>query len=58
MDFFIVQDYRQKYRYFSSESHSEIQVEFSRLRKIWETTLAPIKGAKVLDCAIDSAGVR
>jgi len=32
--------------------------QISRLRKIWETTLAPIKGAKVLDCAIDSAGVR
>jgi len=36
MDFFFVQDYRQKYRYFSSESLSEIQVEFSRLRKFWE----------------------
>lgn len=37
MDFFFAQDYRQKYRYFSSESLSEIQVEFSRLRKFWET---------------------
>ena len=37
MDFFFVQDYRQKYRYFSSESLSEIPVEFSRLRKFWET---------------------
>jgi len=49
MDFFFVQDYRQKYRYFSSESLSEIQVEFSRLRKLWETakikllTLLPLK---------------
>ncbi len=37
MDFFFVQDYRQKYRYFSSEPLSEIQVEFSRLQKFWET---------------------
>ena len=36
MDFFFVQDYRQKYRFFSSESQSPIQVEFSRLRKFWE----------------------
>ena len=37
MEFFFVQDYRQKYKYFSSESLSEIQVEFSRLRNFWET---------------------
>ena len=46
MDFFFVQDYRQKYRYFSSESLSEIQGEFSRLRKFWET--AKIKLLKLL----------
>lgn len=28
------------------------------LRKTWETTLAPIRGAKILDCAIDPLGVR
>ena len=37
MDFFFVQDFRQKYRYFSSEPLTEIKVEFSRLRKFWET---------------------
>jgi D-glycero-alpha-D-manno-heptose-7-phosphate kinase len=30
----------------------------TRLRKVWTETLAPVKGAKVLDCEIDSAGVR
>jgi D-glycero-alpha-D-manno-heptose-7-phosphate kinase len=29
-----------------------------RLRKTWEVALAPVKGAKILDCGIDSAGVR
>ncbi len=29
-----------------------------RLRKIWETALAPVKGAGILDCAIDHVGVR
>jgi D-glycero-alpha-D-manno-heptose-7-phosphate kinase len=28
------------------------------LRKSWEATLAPIRGAKILDCAIDPLGVR
>lgn len=28
-----------------------------RLRKIWEETLAPIRGAQVLDCAVDPVGV-
>ncbi len=37
MNFFFVQDARQKYRYFSSEPLSEIQVEFSRFKKFWET---------------------
>ncbi len=46
MDFFFVQDYREKYRYFSSESLSEIQVEFSRLRKFLE--MAKIKLLKLL----------
>jgi len=50
MDFFIVQDYRQKYRYFSSESLSEIQVEFSRWRKFWET--AKIKLLQLLPLKI------
>jgi len=50
MDFFFVQDYRQKYRYFSSESSSEIQVEFSRLRKFWET--AKLKLLKLLPLKI------
>lgn len=36
MNFFIVQDYRQKYRYFSSQPLSEIRVEFSSMRKFWE----------------------
>ncbi len=35
MDFFFVQDYRRNYRFFSSEPVQEIQVEFSRLKKIW-----------------------
>ena len=36
MKFFFVQDYRQKYRYFSSEPIQNIQVKFTRLEKIWE----------------------
>lgn len=36
MKFFFVQDYRHKYRYFSSEPIQEIHVKFSRLEKIWE----------------------
>lgn len=36
MKFFFVHDYRHKYRYFSSEPVKQIQVNFSRLRRIWE----------------------
>ncbi len=36
MVFFFVRDYKNKYRYFSSEPPSEIQVKFSRWRKLWE----------------------
>ena len=28
------------------------------LREIWQKTLSPIKGAKILDCAVDPLGVR
>jgi len=35
MKFFFVQDYKKKYRYFSSEPIHQIQVKFSRLEKIW-----------------------
>ncbi|MFC2168284.1 hypothetical protein ACFLRW_04800 [Acidobacteriota bacterium] len=37
MNFFFVQDYRQNFRYFSSEPPSEIKLEFSRLRRLWES---------------------
>jgi len=36
MVFFFVRDYKNKYRYISSEPPSEIQVRFSRWRKLWE----------------------
>jgi hypothetical protein len=36
MKFFFVQDYRQKYRYFSSDPIQNIQVKFTRLEKLWE----------------------
>jgi hypothetical protein len=36
MIFFFVRDYKNRYRYLSSEPLSEIQVRFSRWRKIWE----------------------
>ena len=36
MDFFFLKDYRHNYRFFSTESVHQIQVEFSRLKKIWE----------------------
>jgi hypothetical protein len=36
MVFFFVRDYKNKYRYLSSEPPSEIQVRFSRWRKLWE----------------------
>ena len=32
--------------------------QIRHLRNIWDTTLAPIKGAMILDCTIDSVGVR
>jgi len=35
MQFFFVQDYRHKYRYFSSEPAHQIKADFSRLKKIW-----------------------
>jgi len=36
MQFFFVQDHRQKHRYFSSEPLSQIQIQSSRWKKIWE----------------------
>lgn len=36
MRFFFVKDYREKYRYFSTEPFHNIQVKFSRWKKIWE----------------------
>ncbi len=35
MQFFFVQDYRHKYRYFSSEPVHQIKADFPRLKKIW-----------------------
>ncbi len=35
MDFFFLRDYRHNYRFFSTESVHQIQVEFSRLKKVW-----------------------
>jgi len=35
MDFFFVLDFRGRFRFFSSHPAQEIQVEFSRLKKIW-----------------------
>ncbi|MFC1533849.1 galactokinase [Thermodesulfobacteriota bacterium] len=32
--------------------------QIRRLGEIWETTLAPIKGSRILDCTIDPVGVR
>ena len=32
--------------------------DIQKLKKQWENTLAPIKGAKVLDCKVDSIGVK
>jgi len=32
--------------------------DIQKLKKLWEDTLAPIKGAKILDCKVDSTGVR
>lgn len=36
MNFFFVQDFRQKYRYFSAEPLSVTRVEFSRWKEFWE----------------------
>lgn len=36
MEFFFVQDHRQKYRYFSSEPVAQIQIKFSRWKGLWE----------------------
>jgi hypothetical protein len=36
MRFFFVKDYRGKYRYFSTEPFTNIQVKFSRWKKIWD----------------------
>jgi hypothetical protein len=35
MDFFFVLDFRGRFRFFSSHATEDIQVEFSRLKKIW-----------------------
>jgi len=49
MNFFFLQDFHKKYRYFSAESLSVIQVKFSRFRKFWEKgkkkilTFVPLK---------------
>jgi hypothetical protein len=37
MDFFFVQDHRRNYRFFSSDPVQEIQVEFSRWKRLWTT---------------------
>lgn len=31
--------------------------EIQRLKKIWEDTLAPVRGARILDCQVDTRGV-
>ncbi len=36
MKFFFVRDYRHKYRYFSTVPVTQIQIKFSRWKKIWE----------------------
>lgn len=36
MRFFFVRDYSRKYRYFSSETFSQIKIKSSRLKEIWE----------------------
>lgn len=36
MKYFFIRDYRHKFRYFSSEPVSQIQIEFSRWKEIWE----------------------
>jgi hypothetical protein len=36
MKFFFVLDFREKYRFFSSEPIQNIQVKFNRLEKLWE----------------------
>jgi len=32
--------------------------DIKRLRKIWANTVAPIRGARILECTVDPAGVR
>jgi hypothetical protein len=51
MRFFFVRDYRHKYRYFSSEPVSPIQIKTSRFKKLWELakkklTLLPQKSLR------------
>ena len=36
MKFFFVRDYRHKYRYFSTDPVSQIKIQFSRWKKVWE----------------------
>lgn len=36
MPFYLALDHRRKYRFFSGEPLHQIQIEFSRLKKIWE----------------------
>ena len=36
MRFFFIQDYRHKYRYFSSVPIAQIQIKFSRWKELWE----------------------
>ncbi|MEE9389635.1 MAG: hypothetical protein V3U91_00170 [Candidatus Aminicenantaceae bacterium] len=36
MKFFFARDYRHKYRYFSTDPVSQIQIKFSRWKKVWE----------------------
>ena len=36
MDYFFLKDFHHNYRFFSTESVHQIQVEFSRLKKVWE----------------------
>jgi hypothetical protein len=37
MAFYFVQDFRRNHRFLSSEPAQEIQIEFSRLKKLWKT---------------------
>jgi len=42
MQFFFVPDYRSKFRFISSEPVRQIQVEFSRLKKLWTAAKAKL----------------